>query len=108
MPLATATRVHTLPTYGNLIHSHPHGVASLMDGASSMSIEPWVTLKEVSQHLQVSDETIHRWITSKGLPAHRAGRVWRFKLSEVDAWIRSGSAAADESGQASGDLGGST
>jgi hypothetical protein len=25
----------------------------------------------------------------KGLPAHRAGRLLRFKLSEVDQWVRS-------------------
>lgn len=61
-----------------------------------MTIEPWVALKEVAQHLQVSDETIHRWITGRGMPAHRAGRVWRFKLSEVDTWIRSGSAGSED------------
>ncbi len=61
-----------------------------------MSIEPWVTLKDVAEHLQVSDETIHRWISGRGMPAHRAGRVWRFKLSEVDAWIRSGEASSED------------
>lgn len=63
-----------------------------------MTIEPWVTLKDVAEHLQVSDETIHRWISGRSMPAHRAGRVWRFKLSEVDAWIRSGDASADDGG----------
>jgi excisionase family DNA binding protein len=62
----------------------------------SMTIEPWVTLKDVAEHLQVSDETIHRWMDTRGLPAHRAGRVWRFKLSEVDQWVRSGEAAAED------------
>jgi excisionase family DNA binding protein len=61
-----------------------------------MTIEPWVTLKEVAQHLQVSDETVHRWMSGRGMPAHRAGRVWRFKLSEVDAWIRSGEASSED------------
>ncbi len=53
--------------------------------------ESWSTLLEVAKHLQVAEETIHRWIRRKGLPAQRLGRVWRFKLSEVDDWVRTGS-----------------
>jgi len=30
------------------------------------------------------------------MPAHKVGRLWKFKISEVDEWIRSGSAADDE------------
>ncbi len=59
-----------------------------------MTIEPWVTLQDVAKHLQVVEETVHRWIR-KGLPATKAGRVWRFKLTEVDEWLRSGSANDD-------------
>ncbi len=55
--------------------------------------EAWVTLAEVATHLQCAEETVHRWIRSKGLPAHRLGRNWRFKLSQVDAWLQSGAAA---------------
>lgn len=55
--------------------------------------EPWSTLSETATHLQVAEDTVLRWITKKGLPAHRAGRVWRFKLSQVDTWIQAGSAA---------------
>lgn len=58
-----------------------------------MTPEPWSTIAEVAAHLQVADDTILRWIQRKALPAHRAGRVWRFKLSEVDEWMRSGSGA---------------
>ena len=27
------------------------------------------------------------------MPAHKAGRLWKFKISEIDEWIRSGGAA---------------
>lgn len=30
------------------------------------------------------------------MPAHKLGRQWRFKISEVDEWIRSGAAAEKE------------
>ena len=61
-----------------------------------MATESWSTLQEVAKHLQVSEETIHRWMDHKALPAHRIGRVWRFKLSEVDAWVRSGRGTESE------------
>ena len=55
--------------------------------------ESWVTLAEVAQHLQIAEETVHRWIRRKGMPAHRLGRNWRFMISEVNEWVRSGGAA---------------
>ncbi len=63
-----------------------------------MTTESWSTLQEVAKHLQVSEETIHRWMDKRSLPAHRVGRVWRFKLSELDHWIRSGGAADKDDG----------
>jgi excisionase family DNA binding protein len=57
-----------------------------------VSVEPWVSLQDVAKHLQVAEDTVHRWIARKGLPAIKAGRVWRFKLTEVDAWLRTGGA----------------
>lgn len=49
--------------------------------------ERWVGVEDVAAHLQVAKESIYRWIDSKGFPAHRAGRLLRFKLSEVDNWV---------------------
>lgn len=59
-----------------------------------MQPEPWVSLEEIAQHLAVSQDTVHRWMRSRGLPAHKVGRIWRFKVSEVDEWIRGGNAGA--------------
>ena len=53
--------------------------------------EKWVDIDDVSEHLKVNKETIRRWIKAQNFPAHRAGNLLRFKLSEVDAWVRKGS-----------------
>jgi excisionase family DNA binding protein len=53
-----------------------------------MNAEPWITLEAVSEHLAVSMDTVRRWIRERDMPAHKAGGVWRFKVSEVDAWVR--------------------
>ncbi len=52
--------------------------------------EPWSSVDEVAKHLGVTQDSIYRWIEGRGLPAHKIGRLWKFKLSEVDAWVRAG------------------
>ena len=62
-----------------------------------MNVEPWVSVNEVAEHLSVAKDSVYRWIETKALPAHRIGRLWKFRLSEVDAWVQAGGAdvAAD-------------
>ncbi|PIE19573.1 MAG: DNA-binding protein [Proteobacteria bacterium] len=61
--------------------------------------EAWASVDDVAKHLGIAKDTVYRWIgiESKGMPAHRVGRLWKFKLSQVDAWIEAGGASADES-----------
>lgn len=54
--------------------------------------ERWVGVEDVAAHLGVNKDSIYRWIDKMGLPAHRVGRLFRFKLSEVDEWVKSGGA----------------
>lgn len=65
-----------------------------------MITEPWVSVDEVSQHLGIARDTVYRWRENKGLPAHRLGRLWKFKLSEIDDWVRAG--GADEEQRSNG------
>jgi excisionase family DNA binding protein len=58
--------------------------------------EPWVSVDEVASHLGVAKDSVYRWIEQKGLPAHRVGRLWKFKLSEIDKWVHSGGADGSE------------
>lgn len=58
--------------------------------------ERWVDVDEVAAHLGVARDTVYRWVESKGFPAHRAGRLLRFKLSEVDDWVRTGGADEED------------
>lgn len=65
-------------------------------GASLMTTEPWVSVDDVVKHLGVARDSVYRWIERKGLPAHKVGRIWKFKLSEVDVWVREGGADAGD------------
>lgn len=52
--------------------------------------EPWVSVEQIAEHLGVTRDSIYRWIDRKNLPAHRVGRLWKFKATEVDEWVRTG------------------
>jgi len=52
--------------------------------------ERWVGVEEVAAHLGVAKESVYRWVEGKGLPAHRVGRLLRFRLSEIDDWVQEG------------------
>lgn len=55
--------------------------------------EPWSGLEEIAAYLGVNKDTIRNWIKKTDIPAHKVGRQWKFKLSEVDAWVKSGKSA---------------
>ena len=57
--------------------------------------EPWVSVDDVARHLGIARDTVYRWIEERGLPAHRVGRLWKFRLQEVDDWVLKGGAADD-------------
>ena len=54
--------------------------------------ERWLSVDEIAEHLGVSRDTIYNWIKGKSMPAHKIGKLWKFKVSEVDEWAKSGKA----------------
>ncbi|MCY1076839.1 helix-turn-helix domain-containing protein [Archangium lansingense] len=58
--------------------------------------EPWASVEDVAKRLGVAKDSVYRWIEARKLPAHRIGRLWKFKLSEVDEWVRAGGAQEDD------------
>lgn len=52
--------------------------------------EKWVNLEDIAEHLSVSTDTVRTWIKNGKLPFYRAGKRYKFKISEVDEWLRSG------------------
>ena len=58
--------------------------------------ERWLSVDEIAAHHGVNPHAIHMWITRKSMLAHKVGRLWKFLASEVDRWVKNGSAEASE------------
>ena len=57
--------------------------------------ESWVGINEAAAHLGVTKDTIRNWIKRIDIPAHKIGKLWKFKLSELDEWVKNGKSAID-------------
>jgi len=55
----------------------------------------WLSVDEICKYLGVSNDTVYRWINRHHMPAHRMGRLWKFKKDEIDEWVKAGGAAAN-------------
>ena len=60
----------------------------------------WLSITEICKHLGVSSDTVYKWIDRYAMPAHRMGRLWKFKKDEVDAWVKAGGASQRSKGNA--------
>lgn len=58
-----------------------------------MMEDRWLSVDEIGAYLGVKRDTVYKWIGEKSLPAHKIGRLWRFKKDEVDGWVRNGGAS---------------
>lgn len=53
----------------------------------------WMSVEEIAAYLGVSKDTVYGWIAKRGMPAHKVGRLWKFKSDEIDSWVRAGEAS---------------
>lgn len=54
----------------------------------------WISLDEAANYLDIKPVTLRSWIKrTNDIPAHKIGRQWKFKCSELDVWVKSGKSA---------------
>ena len=55
--------------------------------------DKWIGIEEAAEYMDVTKDTVRNWIKKTSIPAHKIGKLWKFKKSELDAWIKSGKSA---------------
>jgi excisionase family DNA binding protein len=46
-----------------------------------------MTLREASQYLGISPDTLYKYLSEKSIPAFKLGNRWRFKKDSLDRWM---------------------
>ncbi len=70
-------------------------IATILMEIDVMS-DRWLSVEEIAGYLGVSKDTVYAWVSKRNMPAHRIGRLWKFKAEEVDEWVRTAGAAENE------------
>ena len=64
-----------------------------------MQPEPAMTVRDVAGYLNVDEKTVYRLAKRGELPGFKVAGSWRFKRTDLDAWIdQQKQAAQDNSG----------
>ena len=70
-----------------------NNVLCLFGGAEMAEIknDKWISIDDAAEYLGVKPGTIRDWIRKgKDIPAHKIGKQWKFKCTELDNWVASG------------------
>jgi len=46
----------------------------------------WLSVEEISIYPGVIKDTVYKWLRDRDLPAHKIGRLWKFKKEDIDVW----------------------
>ncbi len=49
---------------------------------SSME-DRWISVDNIAEYLGIKRDTAYKWVSEKYMPAHKVGRLWKFRREEV-------------------------
>lgn len=55
----------------------------------------YINLEEAAEYLGIKPVTLRNWIKKTDIPARKIGKLWKFKRSELDEWVKSGKSAIE-------------
>ena len=62
---------------------------------SNLVNENYISTEEAALFLNIKPVTLRKCINDKILPAHKIGKQWKFKRSELEDWVKSGDSAIE-------------
>lgn len=50
----------------------------------------WLSIDEIETYLGIKRDIVSQVDQRKNMPAHKIGRLWKFKKDEINEWVRKG------------------
>lgn len=65
--------------------------------AETLIDDKWINIGEAAAYMGVKSVAVRGRIRNgKDIPAHKSGKQWKFKRSELDVWVKSGKSAIEQ------------
>ena len=58
-----------------------------MAGSAQQATREVMDIRQASEYLGISDDTLYRYASEGSIPAFKLGNRWRFRKSLLDAWM---------------------
>ena len=62
---------------------------------SDLLNENYISIDDAAEYLNIKAVTLRKWIKDQNVPAHKIGKQWKFKRSELEEWVKSGQSAME-------------
>ena len=62
----------------------------------SMQVEKWGNVEDVADYLRITQDTARTWAREGRIPAYKVGKRYKFKISEVDEWVRNNGSTSEK------------
>ena len=66
------------------------------DNATPLTAEPYVNCKTAAKFLEIPENTLYKFALNRTVPSFKTGKLRRFKLSELAAWMEANRVEADK------------
>jgi excisionase family DNA binding protein len=63
------------------------GLKPLWKGITMADSREVMNIRQASQYLGVSPDTLYKYVNEQKIPAFKLGNRWRFKKSKLDQWM---------------------
>jgi excisionase family DNA binding protein len=60
-----------------------------MKGVGMIDAREVMNIRQASQYLGVSPDTLYKYVSEERIPAFKLGNRWKFKKSLLDSWMES-------------------
>lgn len=67
-----------------------------MEKLNEKDNDNYIGIDEAAEFLGIKVVTLRNWLRKENnIPAHKIGKLWKFKKSELDEWVQSGKSRID-------------